>query len=87
MKLVGDFLSKFQSLSLPNDAARRAVAEAVRRVTGVPAEKKDVSIAHGVAFVRCSSVAKNAIRVQRAEVLEELYSALPKARDLVRDVR
>ncbi len=87
MKLVGDFLSKFQSLSLPNDAARRAVAEAVRAITGVPAEKKDISIASGVAFVRCSSVAKNAIRLQRADVLTELYRVLPKARELVRDVR
>ncbi len=87
MKSAGDFLSRFKSLAPPNDAVRRAVAKAVRAVAGVPVEKEAVTIARGVAFVECSSVAKSAIRASRGAILKELFLELPKSRDIVRDVR
>ncbi len=87
MKSAKDFLSKFQNLTPPNDAIRKAVAEAVRGIAGVPVERKDVAVSRGVAYITCSSVAKSAIRAVRADLLEELYRTLPKARDSVRDLR
>lgn len=87
MKLVGDFLSRFQNLTPPDDALRRAVAAAVFTVARVPAKKSDVSIANGVAFVRTSSVAKSAIRIKRGAILEEVFQEFPKARATIRDVR
>jgi hypothetical protein len=87
MKKAGDFLSRFKNLTPPDAAVREAVAEAVSTVAGVPISKKNVSIAHGVAFVKASSVAKSAMRLRRADILEHLFHELPKARDLVRDVR
>jgi hypothetical protein len=87
MKLAKDFLSKFQNLTPPDDAVRKAVAETIRSVVGAPIARADVTIRNGIAFVQCSSVAKSAIRVQRGKVLEELYREMPKARELVRDVR
>lgn len=87
MKKAGDFLARFKSLTPPDDAIRRAVAEAVAAVAGVPATKKDVTVVRGVAFVKTSSIAKSAIRARRAEVLTYLHRELPSARDSVRDVR
>lgn len=87
MKLAGDFLSKFKSLTPPDDAIKRAVAEAVHNVVGIPAKKKDVTLANGIAFIDCSSVAKSALRTRRSEILKELFEALPKAREEVRDIR
>ena len=87
MKLASSFLSKFQSLTPPDDAVRASVAKTVHSVSGVPATKKDVTLSRGVAFVNCSSVAKSAIRSMRAEILRELYLELPKARETVRDIR
>jgi hypothetical protein len=87
MKLAKDFLSRFQSLTPPDDAVKNAVAKIVHNISGVPAAKKDITLARGVAFVNCSSVAKSAIRAQRGEILKELYLELPKARETVRDIR
>ena len=87
MKLAGDFLSKFQSLTPPDEAVRSALAKIVYAVAGVPATKKDVSISRGIAFIECSSIAKSALRVHRGEILSELFMELPKARELVRDIR
>lgn len=87
MKLAKDFLSKFHSLTPPHDAVKRAVANAVQAVAHVPIAKKDVSVTRGVAFVRASSIAKSAIRLKRGEILEHVFSALPKARETVRDIR
>ena len=87
MKLAGDFLAKFQRLTPPNDAIKKVVVEAVRSVVGVPLEKKDVSLTNGIVFVRCSSIAKSAIRLQRSGILEEIHTTLPKAKSLVRDIR
>ncbi len=87
MKPAGDFLSKFKSLTPPDDAIRRAVAQAVRSVAGVPIQKDAVTITRGIAFVECSSVAKSAIRAARGDILAELFLELPKARDTVRDIR
>lgn len=87
MRLAKDFLSRFKALTPPDDAVRRAVATAVSSVAGVPITKKEVSVAHGVAFIKASSVAKSAVRAHRGEILAELFRELPKARESVRDVR
>jgi hypothetical protein len=87
MKLAKDFLSRFHALTPPDDAVRRAVADAVSSIAGIPATKKDVSIARGVAFVKTSSVAKSSLRMHRIEILEQVFHALPKARDAIRDIR
>lgn len=87
MKLAKDFLEKFKRFTPPDHTIRRAVADAVRDHAGVPLTAKDVSLSHGVAFVRSSSVAKSAIRARRAEILAQIFSVVPKARDSVRDIR
>lgn len=87
MKLIRDFLSRFNSLTPPNDAFKGAIAEAVTQVMGTPISKKAVRIQNGTAYITGSSVMKNALQVKRGEVLEYLYGALPKSRDTIRDVR
>jgi len=87
MKLAKDFLSRFQNLTPPDEALKSALAKAVQAIAGVPVTKKDVTFANGIAFIDCSSIAKSTIRINRAEILKELYTELPKARDAVRDIR
>lgn len=87
MKHAADFLSKFKNLTPPDEAVRSEIAKAVKVVAGVPVGKKDIALARGIAFVDCSSVAKNTIRLRRAEILDEVFHALPQARETVRDVR
>ena len=87
MKQAGSFLGRFQKLTPPDDAVRRAVAEAIRNVAGVPITREKVRVVRGVAFVTCSSVARNAIRVARGKIFEELGKILPKARQQVREIR
>lgn len=87
MKLVNDFLARFQNLTPPDDALRRAVASAVAFAAKVPVKKEDVSISNNVAFIRCSSIAKSAIQVTRGAILTELFNEMPKARNAVRDIR
>lgn len=87
MKLVGDFLARFNTLTPPNDAVKGAVADAVSAILGTHVAKKEIRIQNGTAFVTGSSVMKNALQVKRGEVLERLYENLPKTRDSVRDVR
>lgn len=87
MRPAGDFLSRFQKLTPPNDALRRTIAQAASFVLGVRVEKGQVTIHNGVAFVDVSNVAKHKLRTERRAVLDEVYERLPKARELVRDVR
>lgn len=87
MKSAGDFLSKFQKLTPPNDALRRAVARVVSEVLGTTVPKEKVRIQNQVAFIDISSVAKHKLRLERRTLLDLLYEALPKAKNLVRDVR
>ena len=87
MKKIGNLLSRFQNITPPDDAVRRAVAKVVSDVTGVRIQREDVVIQRGVAFVKCSSVAKSVIRGMRPAILEELAKEIPSARNSVRDVR
>ena len=87
MKKIDGLLSKFQNITPPDDAVRRAVAKAVFNIAGVKVKREDVTIQHGVAFIKCSSVAKSVIRISRTAILSELAHELPKARDSVRDIR
>jgi hypothetical protein len=87
MRLVGDFLSRFKSLTPPDEAVKVALARLVGDIAGIPISKKDISLSRGTAFIECSSVAKSALRPMRGEILRELYSELPKAREAVRDIR
>lgn len=87
MKLVGDFLKRFQSLEPPHDSVKGVVAEVVNQVTGSTLSKKSVRVQQHTAFVSGSSVFKNVLRTKRGEILTLLYERLPKARESVRDVR
>lgn len=87
MKLVGDFLKRFQTLTPPNDSVKSAVAEVVGRVVGAKISKSQVRVQNETAFVSGSSIFKNNLRVKRGEILEALYEELPKSRDTIRDVR
>ncbi len=87
MKKASDFLTKFNKLTPPDDALRRAVMHAVQSVTRVPITKADVRIHNGIAFISVSSVAKNKIRLERRAVLDLLFERMPKAVDSVRDIR
>lgn len=87
MKLVGDFLKRFQSLEPPHDSVKGVVAEVVTQVTGNAISKNAVRVQNNTAFVSGSSVFKNVLRTKRGEILDLLYEKLPKARTTVRDVR
>lgn len=87
MRSAGDFLSKFQKLTPPDDALRRAVASAVTKVLGKEVSKGQVKIQNGVAFIDVSSIAKNKIRLERRAILDLLFEKIPKAADKVRDIR
>ena len=87
MKLIGDFLARFNTLTPPDDALKGAVADAVRQVLGTQISKKAIRIQNDTAYVTGSSVMKNTLQVRRGEVLNALYEALPKSRDTIRDVR
>lgn len=87
MKLASTFLSRFQKLTPPNDALRRAVAKAVSGVLGTEIPKERVTIRMQTAFVEVPSVQKHKLRIERNEVLSLIYESLPHARNLVRDIR
>lgn len=87
MKLVGDFLARFERLTPPHDALKRAVANAVHDVVRAPVSPEHVSIQNGVAFVKVSSIVRNKIHLERGRILEHVFSEIPKARDTLRDVR
>lgn len=87
MKLVGDFLSRFQNLTPPNDAIKRAIQESLRETVGVEIPRENISIQHGVVFLKASSIVKNTIRINRGKILETIFLSLPKARESIRDIR
>lgn len=78
MKPVGNFLSRFQKLTPPDGAIRKAVADAITDITRVPLSQKNVSIKNGIAFISASSIAKNAIRMRRIEILSQVSRVLPR---------
>jgi hypothetical protein len=87
MKLAGDFLKKFQSITPPHDSLKTAIVDVVYQITSKKISKRGVEIRNGVAFLSESSVFKNVLRVKRAEILTLLYETLPKSRESVRDIR
>lgn len=87
MKLASDFLSRFQKLTPPNDVLRRAVAKAASVILDTTIPKEKVSIRQQTAFIDVPSVQKHKLRLERNELLSLVYESLPKAKNLVRDVR
>lgn len=87
MKSAGSFLSRFEKLTPPNDALRRAVAKAATTILGKTVTKEQVRIQNRVAFIEISSVERSKLRLERQELLDLMCESLPKARDMVRDIR
>ena len=87
MKRAGDFLAKFNKLTPPNDALRSAVVKAVSSIVGATITKSAIRIHNGTAFIECSSVLKNKIRIDRRAILDDIHERIPKARESVRDIR
>lgn len=87
MKLVKNFLEKFKKFTPPDSTLKQTIADAASFVADVPVSKKDVTLAHGVAFIKTSSIAKSSLRIKRQAVLEYIFSRIPNAREKVRDIR
>lgn len=87
MKLVKDFLDRFKKFAPPDGALKQTIADAASFVASVSIAKKDVTLAHGVAFIKASSIAKSVLRTKRGDVLEYIFSRIPGAREKVRDIR
>lgn len=87
MKLIGDFLARFNKLTPPDDAVKSAVVAAVQEATNITLSKKAIRIQNETVFVAGSSVMKNTLKIHRGKILEAIYEDLPKSRDSVRDIR
>jgi hypothetical protein len=87
MKQAGSFLARFNNLTPPDDAVRRAVADAIKNIAGVPVTRSQVKVTRGIAYVTCSSVAKNTIRRFKVEIFAEVSKLIPKARQHLHDIR
>jgi len=87
MKRIGDFLTRFQNLTPPDDAVKKAVVDVVADELGVSIAKKDVYIKQNVAHVKTTSIIKNTLALNRGRILSALYTKLPKLKDTIRDVR
>lgn len=87
MKKIGDFFARFKNLTPPDGALKQTIADAASFVASVSIAKKDVTLAHGVAFIKASSIAKSVLRTKRGDVLEYIFSRIPSAREKVRDIR
>lgn len=87
MKLVGEFLKKFNSLQPPHDSLKKELLVVLKQTVNITVQLKQIVIKNEVAYVYTSSVLKNVIQINRAKILNELYERLPKSRDSVRDVR
>lgn len=87
MKLVGHFLDRFNKLSPPNDSLKTELIKALNETLNIQCSKEKISIQSGVAFVRVSSVLKNTIQINRNAVLENLFERIPRAKEIIRDIR
>lgn len=87
MKLVGDFLERFNKLSPPNDSLKSELVKSLKETLDIYCSKEKISIQNGVAFVRVSSVVKNTIQINRNIVLRNLFERVPRAKDTIRDIR
>ncbi|MEK7063124.1 MAG: hypothetical protein AAB955_00355 [Patescibacteria group bacterium] len=87
MKQINNLFAKFEKLLPPNDAVRKAVATSINEVLGTKLTKVQVRVQNAIAFVDCSSIVKNKIRIERKEILDLAQEKLPKGRDIIRDIR
>ncbi|XKT74630.1 MAG: hypothetical protein ACJKTH_00885 [Patescibacteria group bacterium UBA2163] len=87
MKLIGDFLDRFQNLAPPNDSVKVELIAALKETVDVSCSKKQITISNGVAYINVSSVVRNVIHVNRALVFENLFERLPRAKEVVREIR
>lgn len=87
MNPLSDFLARFKNMTPPHGAVKKALVRALKDGAGVDVQPSDISFGNGIAFIRASSVAKNAIRLSRARILEDVFREYPKARETVRDIR
>ncbi len=87
MKRAGQFLSKFDSLTPPHDALRTALVSAIMAHVGKKISKSLIRIDQNIAFISVPSIVKSVIRVRRAEILRTVYEEIPRAKDMIRDIR
>lgn len=87
MKLIGDLLARFQNLTPPHGAVRKALTHAISDIAGMSVPVEHISIQHRIAFIKTSSIAKNVIRLRRGEILARVFEELPKAHEVLRDIK
>ena len=87
MKKISDFFERFKQFAPPHGALKKVLTNALHDCSGIIVSSKNISIQNSVAFINVSSVAKNVIHINRGKILKQVFDELPKAREMIRDIR
>ncbi len=75
---ISVFLERLKNIAPPHAAVRKAVVRAVKQKTGIPINKKDVSVQNSIVYINAKPLVKNEIFIHKTEILDELKKELKK---------
>ena len=75
---VDKFLERFQNMALPNEAIRKGLLGIIKDETGINVDFKDISVRNNVAYIKCGSVTKSEIFLNKKNILTKLEEMTKK---------
>ncbi|HEY4506444.1 MAG TPA: hypothetical protein VJJ24_03295 [Candidatus Paceibacterota bacterium] len=75
---LGDYLSKFKNLTLPNETIRKITRETILEVSKVDVPFDKLSFRNGVVYLNIVGLPKNEIYLYKLKILEEVEKKLSK---------
>lgn len=78
MKAVNLFLARFQELAPADLVVKLAVVEVVKDVVGLELEQDKIKVEKSGVYLQVSSVIKNAIFLNREEIISQITTKLNK---------
>lgn len=82
---LGDFLSRFKKLGLPNETIRKMAIEVIYNICAVNVSLEDVSYRDGVVYIKLSGAPKSEIYINKQKILKELENKI--GNNKITDVR
>jgi hypothetical protein len=80
---ISEYLNKFKKISEGRDFLRNTVSEAIKTISGITVDPKNIEVKEGIARIKEKPIVKTEIFLKKGKIIENLKTKTDKITDIL----